>query len=599
MRLVADRQFYTLKKKGEAQSKLYTKLDGKDILIFDPESIDESGKSALSSIVYTKKGEKAAIGIQSKGAEISTYYIVDTKTGKQIGDPVEGLRGFSWTKDEKHAYIWVRTKEMIDNQEPYNIYLHKLGTERTEDKFLLKPDDSKNTASIYDAKYSDISFISKGDFYATHSLKIKKTASEDEPVEIYANKEFRAYPNAIDDKIYFYTNHDAPNFKLMVTDKANPKFEDWKELYGEKETVFENYVITPEHMLIQDKKDVVSRVMHYTLDGKFIKELKLPEIGNVSFISYNRDVKKIFAGISTFTTPFKIYELDPTELEKDEPVWKLFYAQDVPLDMTGIESKIDFFTSKDGTRVPIFIIHKKGLKLDGQNPALVYGYGGFNIGMSPSFIGSRSMLVKRGVVYAIACIRGGDEYGENWHKDGMLMKKQNTFDDFIAASEYLISQKYTSAKKLACLGGSNGGLLIGAVITQRPDLYRAAICAVPLLDMIRYHKFLIARYWIPEYGDPDVKEDFENILKYSPYHNVKPGVDYPVTMVKAGENDTRVDPLHAKKFVAQVQNNGSQKKPFMLYMDFDSGHGSGKSTEQQIDDMEHQYRFLLGELGVK
>ncbi len=599
MRLVADRQFFTLKKKGEAQAKLYTKLGDDDILIFDPEKIDPSGKSSMSGRDFTQKGDRVAVGIQSKGAEISTYYIVDTKTGEMLGAPIEGLRGFAWTKDEKHAYLWVRTKEMIDQQEPYNIYLHTIGTERSEDKFLLKPDNAKNTAAIYDAQYSDVTFISKGDFYATHSLKIKQTNSENKAVEIYANQEFRAYPNAIGDKIYFYTNHEAPNFKLMVADKNNPDFKNWKVLYPEQETVFENYSVTPNYLLIQDKKDVVSRVMLYDLAGKFIRELKLPEIGNVSFVNYNRDVKKVYIGISTFTTPFKIYELDPAELEKETPNWKLFYEQKVPLDMSNIEAKIDFYTSKDGTRVPLFIVHKKGLKLDGSNPTLLYGYGGFNIGMTPSFIGTRGMLVNRGVVYAIACIRGGDEYGENWHKDGMLFKKQNTFDDFIAAAEYLIDQKYTTSKRLAIYGGSNGGLLVGAALTQRPDLFRAVLCAVPLLDMIRFHKFLIAQYWIPEYGDPDKKEDFENILKYSPYHNVKEGVNYPVTMVKAGENDTRVDPLHAKKFVAQVQNNSGQQNPFMLYMDFDSGHGSGKSTEQMIDDMDFQYRFLLGELGVK
>ena len=599
VQLVADRQFVTKKKKGEAQSKLFTILNGKQKLIFDPEQIDASGKSSMTGRSFTAKGDKVAIGVQSKGAEISTYYIIDTKTGEQISTPVEGLRGFSWTKDEQHAYIWVRTQEMIDKQEPMKVYLHKLGTARDQDKFLIAPKDAKNTANITDSKYSDVTFTSEGDFYATHSLKIKKIGEAGEGKEIYSNMKYRAYPYALDDKIYFYTNHEAPNFKLMVADKSKPEFEHWTELYGEKETVFDGYTVTPKYLIIQDKKDVQSRILLHDLKGKFLKEIKLPEIGNVSYVSYNRDVEAVFVGVNSFTTPFKIYRLDPAKLADKDLKWELYYEQEVPIDTKDIESKIAFYTSKDGVKVPIFIIHKKGLKLDGTNPTILYGYGGFNIGISPSFVGSWAMFINRGGVFARAGLRGGDEYGESWHEDGMLFKKQNTFDDFIAAAEYLIEEKYTNSEKLGIFGGSNGGLLVGATLTQRPDLFKTAVCAVPLLDMIRYHKFLIARYWIPEYGDPDKKEDFQNLLSYSPYHNIRMGLNLPTTMVTAGENDSRVDPLHAKKFVAALQNNPGQQNPILLYMDYDSGHGSGKSTEQQIIDIDLRFRFFMNELGMQ
>lgn len=595
---VADRQFFTMRKKGDKQSKLYTKIDGKDILLFDPEQIDPSGTSAMSGRSYTKKGERVAIGVQSKGAEIQTFYIIDTKTGKILGEPIEGLRGFAWTNDEKHAYVWVQTMEMIDNQQPYKIYRHKIGSSRDSDEFLLTPSNPKNVASVFDARYGGVTFMSEGDFYSTHSLKMKKIGSKKEPKEIYSSEKFRAYPYALEDKIYIFTNHEAPNFKMMVTDKDKPEFEHWTDLYPEGETVLESYSITPKYLIIQDKKDVVSRVKLYDLDGKFIKNVELPEVGNVSSVSYNRDVDKVFLAMTSFTSPYKMYTLNPDDLAKATPKWELYYEQEVPIDMSNIEAKIDFYTSKDGTKVPIFIVHKKGIKLDGNNPTLLYGYGGFNVGMSPSFIGSRAMFVNRGGVYAIACLRGGDEYGEQWHQDGMLFKKQNTFDDFIAAGEYLISENYTNTEKLAIQGGSNGGLLVGAVITQRPDLFKAAICAVPLLDMVRFHKFLIARYWIPEYGDPDKKDEFQNILSYSPYHNIRMGVNTPTTLVTAGENDTRVDPLHAKKFVAALQNNPGQKNPIMLYMDFDSGHGSGQSTEKTINNLEFQMRFIMRELGM-
>jgi len=596
MGLVADRQFFMVKKKGDAQSQLYTKIAGKDILIFDPVSIDPSGKSAMSGRSYTRKAEKVAIGIQSKGAEIQTYYIINTKTGEQIGEPITGLRGFSWTADEKHAYISVRTQDMIEQQIPIQTYLHQLGTDRKTDKFIIAPEDAKDFASVYDSRRSDLTFYSQNDFYATHSLTMKKTGSDDIPVELYSHKKFRASPYALGDKIYFYTNHEAPNFKLMAADQSNPTFEHWTELYSEKETVLENYTITPKYLVIQDKKDVQSRLLLHDLNGKFIKELKLPEVANVSSVSYNHDVDKIYVGMTAFTTPYKIYELEPEELANDDLNWSLFYEQKTPINTDNIEGKIKFYTSKDGTKVPIFIVHKKGLELDNNNPTLLYGYGGFNIGISPSFIGSWAAFINRGGIFAQAGIRGGDEYGEQWHNDGMLKKKQNSFDDFIAAGEYLIAEGYTSNQKLGIYGGSNGGLLVGAVLTQRPDLCKMAICAVPLLDMIRYHKFLIARYWIPEYGDPDQKEDFQNILQYSPYHNIRQGVNLPMTLLTAGENDTRVDPLHAKKFLAAVQNNLGQKSPFMLYMDFDSGHGSGKSTEQTIYDLEFRMRFVMSAL---
>jgi len=591
--LAGERQFFYVKKKGEQQYKLYTRLGDEDVLIFDPSSIDESGMSAISGVNFTKDGDKVAVGVQYKGAEINTYRIVDTKTGKIMGDTISGLRGFTWTKDEEHAYITVRTKEMIDKQEPLRTYKHKIGTDRSKDQFLFAPKDAKNFISTWDTRESDISFISEGDFYS-NTLKMRPVGTLDDPTTIYSSKKYRAFPDAQGDKIYFFTNHEAPNFKIMVADKAKPDFKNWKDLVPEKEDmVIESFEITKDYLIVQAKKDVISRLFAYTLDGKFIKEIEAPEVGNIAGVSYHKESNTMYVNLSTFTSPTKIYKLDGSSLK-----WDLYFEREVPINTDDIEASIKFYKSKDGTRVPLFVMHKKGIKLDGNNPALVYGYGGFNIGMSPNFVGLPATFINRGGVYAIACIRGGDEYGEAWHEDGMLFKKQNTFDDFIAAAEYLIAEGYTNNERLACRGGSNGGLLIGAVITQRPDLFKAAICAVPLLDMVRFHKFLIARYWIPEYGDPEKKEDFQNILTYSPYHHIRMGVNVPATMVIAGENDTRVDPLHAKKFVAALQNNPGQINPILLYMDFDSGHGSGKSTEKQIEDIEAQYKFIMNQLGM-
>jgi prolyl oligopeptidase len=289
-----------------------------------------------------------------------------------------------------------------------------------------------------------------------------------------------------------------------------------------------------------------------------------------------------------------MYKVDGNSLN-----WTFYYQESVPVDLSDITADIHFYESKDNKRIPMFIVHKKDLQLDGNNPVLITGYGGFNIGISPSFVGYNASFLKRGGIWVSTGLRGGNEYGESWHQDGMLKKKQHTFDDFIAATEWLIKNKYTNPSKIVARGGSNGGLLMGAIATQRPDLYRAIICQVPLLDMLRYHKFQIARFWIPEYGDPEKQEDFGNLLSYSPYHSMKHGVPLPEMLVTVGENDSRVDPLHGKKFVALAQQKPEQKSPIMLYVDYDSGHGSGKSMAQMIEDQAFYWRYIMSRLQMK
>jgi prolyl oligopeptidase len=583
----ANREFFYLKKKGDAQPKLYTILNKKEILIFDPVAFDTSGKSAMNGMDMTRDGSKAAIGLQYQGNEISTYRIIDTKTGKVLGEPINDLNSFEWAYDENYAYITIRSKLMIEKQEPIKTYLHKIGDKRENDVFLLAPDDAKNFSSISDSEDGTTTFITEGDFWS-NSIKIRKPGTLDTPKLIYERGKFKAEPYVKDGKMYIKTNHNAPNFRIMVTTLEKPEFSNWKDLIPESETVISGYVITNDYIILQDKKDVLSRLTVFDLNGKKIKQLELPELGNVSSLGYHKETNTVFVSLSTFTSQAKLYKFDGKSLK-----WDFVYQDKSAINTDNITSKQVFYESKDGTKIPMFIIHRKDLVLDGNNPTLVYGYGGFNVSMEPGYIGTTAAFINRGGVYAITCLRGGAEYGEKWHLDGMMYKKQNTFDDFIAAAEYLIKEKYTNSNKLVCRGGSNGGLLIGAVITQRPDLYKAAVCAVPLLDMIRYHKFLIARYWIPEYGDPDNIDDFKNILKYSPYHNIRTGFNYPSMLIKAGENDARVDPLHAKKLAAALQNNPGQINPILLYIDFESGHGSGKSTSHQIDDTELEWRFIM------
>ncbi len=586
----ANREFFFARKKGDQQSKLFTRLNGKEKLIFDPIKIDSSGKTAISNFAFNKDASKGAIGVQTRGNEIVKYYFIDTKTGREFAPPLDNVYSLSWCRNEQYVYVTYRSAEDIKKQVPLKTFLHRIGEDPTQDKFLLSPKDAKDFATIWDDEDTDLTFTSEGDFYS-NTLKIQKGNSN--PVVIFQNNKYRASPLVHNGKIYFFTNYESPNYKIMVTDFEHPKFEDWKPLIPEMDVPMESYSVTSNYILVHVKRDVLSQLLLYSLEGKFLQQLKLPELGNIGSMAYHKETNSVYISLMTFTSPSKLFKLDGKTLQ-----WTFVFQDKSPITTDEIESKQMFYTSKDSTRVPMFIIYKKGLKLDGNNPTLLYGYGGFNVGMTPHYIGVTASFINRGGVYAIACLRGGDEYGENWHRQGMLKNKQNVFDDFISAAEYLITQKYTSPEKLAIKGGSNGGLLVGAVVTQRPDLFKAGICGVPLLDMIRYHKFLIARYWIPEYGDPDKEDDFRYLLKYSPYHNVRIGLNTPTLLIKAGENDTRVDPLHAKKFAALLQNLEWQTNPILLYIDFESGHGSGQSIEQQVNNIEIEWQWLMNQLGM-
>lgn len=590
------KEFFFARKKGDKQSKLYIMENGKPRLLFDPLAIDPSGKTSISGSDFTRKADRVAISVQNKGAEINTCYILDVETGKTLGQPLENIFGFNWTFDEQGAYITVRSHEDVAQQKPLKTYHWKFGTPQSEAVFLTAPDDAKDNAYVFDTDDEDskdnYTFYGKGDFYSG-TLKIKKIGSNDELRTVYSSTKYRTRSNYRNGKFYYFTNYEAPNYKLMTADPAAPEFEHWKTLIPEGETVLEDYEITSDYIIVVDKKDILSRLFVHDFDGKRLRQLELPEIGNVAGMSYHKETNTVYVALTTFSAPARLYALDGKTL-----AWRFVYSEETTFNCADIESKIVFYTAKDGKRVPMFIHYRKGLKLDGNNPTLLTGYGGFNIGISPGFLGTKSLFINSGGVLATAGIRGGDEYGEAWHRDGMLDKKQNTFDDFIAAAEYLIKEGYTNSGRLVAQGGSNGGLLMGAMATQRPDLFKAIVCGVPLLDMLRYHKFLIARYWIPEYGDPDKAEDFANILKYSPYQNIKPQVNYPAMFIFAGENDSRVDALHAKKFTAALQNNPAQRNPVMLYMEFDSGHGSGKAVDKQADDIEIQYRFVMHQLGM-
>ncbi len=589
---VGKRLFQTVKRKGDKQYKIYTILDGNKVLIWDPVTLDPTGKTSTSSTNYTYDGNKVAISVQKGGAEITTTYIVDTKTGKILGKPLENTFGFQWTKDQKHAYLTIRNRDDIINQRPLKTYLWKVGDPLEKATFIGSTDDAKNNFFIYDNRYSDVTFYGESDFYSNKAY-MRKTGTMDPGILVYENDKHNAYPEAIGNKMYILTNDNAPNYRLMEADTADPEYKNWKTLIPESETVMQTYVVTKNNIIVQDKKDIQSRLTLYDLQGKRLNEIKLPEVGNVSGISYNREEDSVYISLNTFTSTPKTFVASPDNFQ-----WRLYFQRELPIDMSNVEGHIKFYESKDGVKVPAFVIHKKGLKLDGTNPVFITGYGGFNVGIEPGYYGFYAPLIEKGVVIVRAGIRGGDEYGEAWHRDGMLDKKQNTFDDFNSCVEWLIAEGYTNPSRVVASGGSNGGLLMGAIATQRPDLYKAIICQVPLIDMLRYHQFLIARYWIPEYGSSEDATQFGWILPYSPYHNIRTNVSTPTMLVTSGINDSRTHPMHAQKFVAALQNNPAQTNPVILHVDFDSGHGSGQSTQQSIDNQTFMFEFILNQLGL-
>jgi len=586
------REFFRRVLKGEPQAKLYTRFDGKEVLLFDPVAVDPTGKTRLGSIVPNRDGSKLAVGIYSGGSEIQDVRITNSRTGAAIGPLIKGVSGFHWARDERFAYFTPRTAESDAKQEPHRCVRHRLGGDRKDDEVLVQMQDAKNFCSVYEPEEAEVTVFETGDFWS-NTIRIRPIGSRAEPKTIFSSNKHRAEANFRPDRIYFRTNQDAPNWKVMAASYAKPEAAYWTTLIPEQSAVLDDVTVTNDWIVVQDREDVLSRLSVYDKEGKRIRELLLPVFGNVTESAYDFATDTIYATLASHTAPYKVYSLGSKALD-----WNLVWQDDPPLDLSQIVAERVYVLARDGTKIPVFIARRKDSRLDGANPTLLNGYGGFNIPVAPFYLGSYSSFINRGGILVDAGIRGGSEYGERWHEQAMFGRKQTTFDDMIAVAEWLIAQKYTQPAKLAVSGGSNGGLTVGAVITQRPDLFHAAICQVPLLDMVRFHKFLIARYWIAEYGDPDQADAFRWILRYSPYQNVRQGVNLPETLVVAGEFDSRVDPLHAKKFAALVQNNPGQVAPFLLYMDFDSGHGSGKTNQQRVIDRDYELRFLMNALGM-
>jgi prolyl oligopeptidase len=620
--IIAGRHYLYTKREGrQNQPVLYVRdeLNGTDRVLVDVNQLAADGTIALDWFQPSYNGKYVAYGTSPSGSEMSTLHVIETSTGTELPDTIERTRAASiaWLHDNSGFYYtrYPNKGDVPAGQEMYNrhVFFHLLGSPVDSDDPIFgegrDPEDWPSVSLSNDGQWLVIS-VSQG--WTKSELYLMDLKSEKAPIRLTTGKNFLYSAEVYDGKVYITTNEDAPRYHVFVTNAGNFDREAWKEVIPQADAVLQGAAVFGGELFAQYEQNATSQLSLFDLDGKAIGSLPLPGIGTVFATTGKWDREEAFYGFQSFTVPPSIYRLDLKAI-KGNPNGKidamafgsaLWTKVDAPsIDPSAYEVAQEWFHSKDGTRVPMFIVHKKGVQKNGKNPTLLTAYGGFNVSLTPSFSRTAYLWMEHGGVYAVANLRGGAEFGEDWHRAGMLDKKQNVFDDMIAAAEHLISEKYTDKRHLAIQGGSNGGLLMGAMITQRPDLFRVVVCQVPLLDMLHYQDFQIAKLWIAEYGTAENPEQFKWLYAYSPYHHVKAGVEYPAILFMTADADTRVDPMHAKKMTALMQaeaNNGMSKtRPILLRIESKAGHGAGKPVTKQIEESTDVYSFLFWQLGVK
>ncbi len=598
-------KYYFFKNDGlQNQSVLYSQasLDAEPEVLLDPNKLSDDGTVALSQIAFSNNGKYLAYSIARSGSDWNEIYIMDLATKTLLKDVIKWVKfsGIAWQADGFYYSAYdapVAGKEFSNKNEYHKIYFHKVGEAQTADKLIFEnkkfPLRNCGAAVTEDEKYL---IISETESTSGNSLHIKDLSKPNAPLvtlEAGFENDYGVVDH-VNGKLYVITNWKASNQQLMEVDPAKPARENWKTILPETENVLEGVSILGGKIVAEYLQDASNHVYTYDFTGKKLAEVELPAIGTVGGFSGDKDDNEAFYTFTSFTFPPTIYRYDVAQNKSE-----VFRKTEVNFNPEDYVSEQQFYTSKDGTKVPMFITYKKGLKKNGKNPTMLYGYGGFNISLNPSFSVARIPFLEQGGIYVVANIRGGGEYGEKWHKAGTKMQKQNVFDDFIGAAEYLIAQKYTSPEKLAINGGSNGGLLIGACMTQRPDLFAVAIPEVGVLDMLRYQKFTIGWAWATDYGtSEESKEMFEYLKAYSPLHNVKEGVKYPATMVMTGDHDDRVVPAHSFKFAATLQHANTGNYPSLIRIDTKAGHGAGKPIAKVIEAQADMWAFVMYNLGM-
>jgi prolyl oligopeptidase len=616
--------FYTRREGSQNQPILYVRerADGSDRVLLDPNKLAADGTVALDWWTPTHDGKLLAYGTSAGGSEMSTLHVLETATGKLLPDTIERTRAASiaWKIDNSGFYYtrYPKKGDVPPGQEAYNrhVFYHALGSDPAIDPLIFgtgrDPEDWPDVVLSNDGRWL---LINVGQGWSKSELYLLDLRTGTPAQRITEGKTFLYGGEIYGGKIYIVTNEDAPRYRVMVANAEQPSRENWQEIIPQSDAVLQAANVVGGTVLASYQKNALSQLRLFDFDGKLLRDIPLPAIGTVTDIGGTWDRDELFFAFQSFTVPPAIYRMVLTDAQREDKMSghtgsaapgspTLWTKVDAPsVDPSNYEVNQVWYSSKDGTRVPMFLVYRKGLTRNGHNPTLLTGYGGFNVSLTPSFSRNAYIWLEHGGIYAVANLRGGSEFGEDWHRAGMLERKQNVFDDFIAAAEYLNSEKYTDADHLAVQGGSNGGLLIGTVITQRPELYRAAVCQVPLLDMLRYHNFQIAKLWIPEYGSADDPKQFEWLYAYSPYHHVRAGTEYPAIMFVTGDTDTRVDPMHAKKMAALMQaeakNGRSPERPILLRIETKAGHGAGKPVSKMIEEFTDIYSFLFWQLGMK
>jgi prolyl oligopeptidase len=589
------------------QSILYIQkgLNGEAKVFIDPNTLSKDGTVSLGGISFSHDNKYMAYSIGKAGSDWQDIFVKEVESGKVLSDKIEWTKfgGASWKGDGFYYSRYDKPAKgsgLSEANQFQKVFYHQLGQSQKQDRLVYS--DPKHPQRYFWASVTedeDFFFINISEGTSGGEIWFADlTKGKDTDLKLLV-KGFDNNPGVVESlngKILLQTDHDAPKYKLVSIDPAQPAKERWQTIIPESKHLLEWVSFTGNKLFAGYQQDVSSHIYQYSLDGKKEKEIDLPGIGTAGGFGGTKNATETFYQFTSFTVPNIIYRYDILNGKSE-----LFKTIEFPIDLSQYETKQVFYPSKDGTKVPMFITSKKGLKLDGSNPTLLYGYGGFNISITPSFSTSKIAFLEQGGIFAIANLRGGGEYGEDWHKAGMLDKKQTVFDDFISAAEYLIKEKYTNNQKLAIQGRSNGGLLVGAVMTQRPDLFKVALPGVGVLDMLRYHKSTVGWGWAVEYGKSDVKEQFDYLIKYSPLHNIKDGVQYPATLVTTGDHDDRVVPSHSFKFIATLQTKAATNNPnipYLIRIDTNAGHGAGKPTTKQIEEEADVWAFVMYNLGM-
>ncbi len=582
---------------------LYREKAGQKAEVFlDPNKFSADGTTSLAGIDFTKDGSLAAYQISEGGSDWRKVIVINAKTKEQLDDTLYDVKfsGVAWKQNDGFYYSsYDKPKEgsqLAGMTDQHKLYYHRLGTNQSEDKLIFGGDKTpRRYISGYVTEDQSYLVITAANATYGNELYIQDLTKENAPivpvVTGFDNEQYVLYSNK--GKLFIFTNLDAPNRKLVVTDAATPTPEHWKDIIAE--TKFPLNVSTAgDKIFAQYLKDAVSYIEQYDLDGKRENVITLPGLGTASGFSGKKEEKEIYYTYTSYIYPATIFKYDINTHKSS-----LYKKPNINYNPDDYESKQVFYNSKDGTKVPMIITYKKGMQQNGKNPLMLYGYGGFNISLTPAFSVSNLVFLENGGVYAVPNIRGGGEYGDEWHNAGTKLHKQNVFDDFIAAAEYLIKEKYTSKDYLAISGGSNGGLLVGACMTERPDLYRVCFPAVGVMDMLRYHKFTAGAGWAYDYGTADdSKEMFDYLYKYSPVQNVKKGTCYPATMVTTADHDDRVVPAHSFKFAASLQAAQDCDNPVLIRIESKAGHGAGKPTSKIIEEQADKWSFMLYNMGL-